>query len=101
MINSPERFFNSATMIHDFVVQLGPQIRACHIKDITLAERLTVHLDEVRPGAGQLDYARLLGDLATLEPDMPVMLEHLPSEEEYTLAAEFVRRVAAQHGYIL
>jgi sugar phosphate isomerase/epimerase len=63
-----------------------------------LADRLTVHLDEVRPGQGALDYPRLLRGLERLEPDIPLMLEHLPSEEEYGAAAEYVRAVARQEG---
>ena len=98
LINCPERYFHNPALIREFVAKLGPHIRSCHIKDIALGQKLTVHLDEVRPGLGALDYQTLLRELRGLEPDLPIMLEHLPSAEEYDLAAQHVRAVAAQEG---
>ena len=63
-------------------------------KDVALADRLTVHLDEVRPGTGRLDYAVYLRELAKLDPDLPLMLEHLSTPEDYRLAADHLREVA-------
>jgi sugar phosphate isomerase/epimerase len=59
-----------------------------------LSGRLTTHLDEVRPGLGGLDYRVYLQELNKLSPDIPLMLEHLPTEEEYALAASHIRAVA-------
>ncbi|MHC4717978.1 MAG: sugar phosphate isomerase/epimerase, partial [Planctomycetota bacterium] len=59
------------------------------------------HLDEARPGAGGLDYPALLTALDTLDPDTPVMLEHLPDQDEYARAAEFIRSTADQVGVTL
>jgi sugar phosphate isomerase/epimerase len=56
---------------------------------------LTVHLDEVRPGLGGLDYPVFLSELARLDPDLPLMLEHLPGTDDYREAAAHVRSVAA------
>jgi sugar phosphate isomerase/epimerase len=95
LISSPQLYFGNGAFIRDFVARLGPYIRSVHAKDILLCENLTVHLDEVRPGLGGLDYQALFRALAALDPDLPVMLEHLPSEEEYRLAARHVRNVAA------
>jgi sugar phosphate isomerase/epimerase len=101
LICSPQLYFGNAAMIKDFVRQLGPYIKGCHAKDITLASKLTVHLDEARPGLGGLDYGVLLTELDKLGPDMKVMLEHLPDQEEYRLAAEYVRSVAGKVGVVL
>ena len=95
LVNSPARYFDTGTLIRDCFVQLGPWIASCHAKDIALASRLTVHLDEVRPGQGGLDYAVFLAEIEPLNPDLPIMLEHLPTEAEYDLAADHIRRVAA------
>ena len=57
-------------------------------------DRLTVHLDETRPGCGGLDYPVYLRELAKLDPEIPLMLEHLPNEEEYRMAADHLRSVA-------
>jgi sugar phosphate isomerase/epimerase len=98
LVASPQLYARSGEMIRDFVRRLGPSIRSCHAKDILLAEKLTVHLDEVRPGAGGLDYRAFLSAVAALAPEMPVMLEHLPAEAEYDLAAAHLREVARSEG---
>jgi sugar phosphate isomerase/epimerase len=98
VINSPQRYFDNAELIRDWFAKLGPYVRSCHAKDTLLSTKLTTHLDEVRPGLGQLDYTVLLKELARLEPDMPLMIEHLKTEEEYQLAAEYVRGRADAAG---
>ena len=101
LVSSPQRYYNTGALIRDFVTQLGPHIRSCHAKGILLADELTVHLSEVRPGLGNLDYAIYLRELDRLDPDTPLMLEHLETPEEYALAAEHVRTVAAGVGVAL
>ena len=101
LICSPRRYFGNAEVIREFVAKLGPHIKSCHAKDILLQDRLTVHLDEVRPGCGQLDYRTYLQALATLPGDVPVMLEHLPDAAEYVAAADHIRRMAKAEGIAL
>lgn len=98
LVNSPRRYFQNAALIQEFVAALGPAIRSVHLKDTRLDQRLTVHLDEVRPGLGGLDIRVLLRELNQLAPDLPVMLEHLPNETEYDLAAAHVRGIAQSEG---
>jgi len=100
-ISSPRLFFENAALIREFVVKLGPFIKSCHAKDIQFSGNLTVHLDEVRPGLGALDYRTLLRELDRLDPDMPLLLEHLPREDDYALAANYVRSVAQEVGVSL
>jgi sugar phosphate isomerase/epimerase len=99
LINTPERYFRNKEFIQDFVARLGPWIKSVHAKDTLLTpDRLTVNLNEVRPGLGTLDYHVLLTELHGLDADMPLMLEHLPAAEEYDLAAEYIRGVADKAG---
>ena len=98
LINSPQRYFAQRDFVREFIARLGPAIRSVHAKDIHLQDKLTVHLDEVRPGLGELDYHSLLRELDRLEPDLPLMLEHLPQAGEYDLAAAYVRGVAGEIG---
>ena len=98
LISSPQRFFNNRAFLHECFSKLGPWIKSCHAKDIALAPRMTTHLDEVRPGLGSLDYSALLHEIRVLDPEIPLMLEHLPDAAEYVLAADYVRSVAAQAG---
>jgi len=95
LVCSPQRYFNNAALIREFFKKLGTHIKSCHGKDILLSENLTTHLDEVRPGLGGLDYAVFLRELSRM-PDVPLMLEHLPNQEEYKKAADYVRSVAAR-----
>ena len=95
---SPRRLLESGAYVRDFVEALGPSISAIHLKDVRLAPGLTVNMPEVRPGLGHFDIAACLRSAATLDPDVPVLLEHLPSEEEYGLAAAHVRDVARGIG---
>ena len=101
LINSPQRYFFNGDFILDFIAHLGSEIRSVHAKDILLQDQLTVHLDEVRPGLGGLDYRTLLRGLDRLEPDLPLMLEHLPQASEYDLAAAYVRGVAEDVGVVV
>ncbi len=94
MINTLPRYYNNGGFLRECFDKLGPYIKSCHAKDIILGEKLTLHLDEVRPGLGHLDYGVFLQEVNKLEPDMPLMVEHLQTEEAYTLAADHIRSVA-------
>jgi len=98
MVVSPEIYFNNGKLIMECFSRLGPYIRSCHAKDIILREDIyTPHLDEVRAGLGKLDYAVFLKELSNLQ-DVPLMLEHLNTEEEYNTAAEYIRKVGRNNG---
>lgn len=98
LIYSPQRYFRNGEIIKNFVDKLGPYIKSCHAKDILLGDKLTVHLDEVRPGCGALDYHTYLSEIENLPGDIPIMLEHLPNSEEYALAAKYIRKIAKEKG---
>ena len=97
MINSPRRYYNNGAFIKECFDKLGPFIKNCHAKDIRLATNLTVHLDEVLLGTGGLDYKVFLTELSKLI-NVPLMLEHLKTREEYTQAAANVRSIAKSIG---
>ena len=96
LVNCPARFLNSTAFLKDCFARLGPHVKGCHLKDITLSGKMTTHLDEVAPGKGGLDYHALLTELSRLDPDTPAMLEHLSKEDEYEDAARYVRKIAAE-----
>lgn len=99
LIHCPARAYDTTGLINECFDKLGRWIVSCHAKDIVLREKLTVHLDEVRPGLGVMDYKTFIRRAAALG-DVPVMLEHLPAEE-YPAAAEYLRRVAGEVGVVL
>ncbi len=95
LICSPQRYFANGELIRECFAKLGPYIKSCHAKDVLLSPKMTTHLDEVRVGMGGIDYAVFLKELSRF-PDVPLILEHLKTAEEYKLAADHLRRVAAQ-----
>ena len=101
LVCSPQRYFTNGTLIRECFARLGPYIKGCHAKDIILRDTLTTHLDEVCPGDGGLDYAVLLQEMDKLDPDVPLMLEHMQREEDYAAGARYIRTVAKQVGVTL
>jgi sugar phosphate isomerase/epimerase len=97
MISSPRRYYNNGAFIKECFEKLGPYIKNCHAKDILLKTDLTVHLPEVLLGTGGLDYKVFLTELSKLK-NVPLMLEHLETKEEYTQAAVNVRRIGESIG---
>lgn len=94
LIISPQVYFKNGDLIKDAFRKLGAYIKSCHAKDILLLENeLTPHLPEVMPGKGGLNYAVFLSELSKLD-NVPLMMEHLKTAEEYKLAAKYVREVA-------
>jgi sugar phosphate isomerase/epimerase len=97
MISSPQKYFNNAEFLKECFAKLGPYIKSIHAKDITILPELTVHLKECRPGLGSLDYTVFLQEASKLR-DIPFMLEHLETQEDYRLAAEYVRATGKKAG---
>ncbi len=98
LINCPERSFNNATFMKEFVARLGGHIRSVHAKDSLMGNHLTLHLEECRPGLGNLDYRTLLTSLEALDPQMPLLVEHLPEATEYDQAVTYIRQEADACG---
>jgi sugar phosphate isomerase/epimerase len=100
-INCPQRFYNNAAFITECFEKLGPRIVSCHAKDLQWVTELNVHFLEVIPGRGQVDYRRYLTELSQLPAPIPLMIEHLKTPEEYTEAANHIRKVAQEAGVTL
>ena len=95
-INSPVRFYQNSQFISECFRKLGPWIASCHAKDLQWVTELNVHFLEVIPGRGQVDYGRYLTELSSL-PDVPLMMEHLKTADDYREAAEYIRTVGAKN----
>jgi sugar phosphate isomerase/epimerase len=97
MISSPQKYYNNDKFIIECFTKLGPYIKSIHAKDILIMPELTLHLEERRPGLGYLNYTVFLKEAAKLK-DVPFMLEHLPTQDEYRLAASYVRETGHKAG---
>jgi sugar phosphate isomerase/epimerase len=99
MISSPQKYFNNAAFLKECFAKLAPYIKSIHAKDIIILPELTVHLEERRPGSGFLDYTVFLQEASKLR-DIPFMLEHLKDQDDYKLAADYVREVGKRAGIL-
>lgn len=95
IIYSPGTYYNNGAMIESFVRRFGSLIKSVHAKDTLLADTLTMHFGECRPGDGVLDYDRLLRALDRVSPDMPLIVEHLKEDTDFDFGIRHIRRVAA------
>jgi len=101
LVISPQVYYKNGEMISEAIKKLGPHIKSCHAKDILLLDNeLTPHLPEVRAGLGNLNYTVFLKELSALK-NVPLMLEHLNSAEDYDLAAKHIRSIANENNIFL
>jgi sugar phosphate isomerase/epimerase len=98
MINTPAKLYDHAAFIRECIDKLGPHVRAVHAKDMTITSALTLDMPERRPGLGDIDFRAFLTEVQRLDPDTPLLVEHLESDEEYVAAVAHVRAVADELG---
>ena len=92
-MNNPRRLYNNTEFIRHTFDLLRDRIVTLHLKDIRLNPNSGVaEFEEVLIGEGDIDYPTLLADIKKLPADIPAMLEHLVTEEEYDRAAAAVRK---------
>ncbi|MBQ7624304.1 MAG: sugar phosphate isomerase/epimerase [Clostridia bacterium] len=91
MLSSPERYFDNARFTNGAIALLGKYTKSCHVKDVLLDTHLTVILKETPCGKGGFDIKNYLERLDELDPDMPVIIEHLENEDEYREAIRYIK----------
>ena len=101
MVYSPDRYYRSGHYIREYITALGPHIRVCHLKDVLLLDAFVFQLHERIPGDGGLDYAALFTALDTLDPDLPIVPEHLSTQADYDRAEGFIRAKVSSLGLSL
>lgn len=99
LINCPRAYWTSGNIMRDCIERFGARIVSAHAKDIEMRQpAISVILREVLVGAGNLDIAANLRELDKLTHEVPYLMEHLPDEKSYDLAAQHIRKVAAEEG---
>ncbi len=83
MINSADRYFHAEEFLDECTDLIGDRIRSCHIKDVHLSERYTIRLEECGPGDGEFPLRYYVSKMNELDHEMPVILEHLNTDDEY------------------
>jgi len=95
LIVSPRQYYDTTSLIKRCFELLGPYIVSAHGKDITLGDKLSLHLSEVIPGRGNLDYRTYLGLLDGT--GIPIMLEHL-ADADYPEARDHLKNTGKALG---
>ncbi len=92
MLNSLDKYRDSAAFIRHCFDLLGPHIVSIHAKDAALTDgALPLSICEVPPGKGTLDLALVMQLADGLGPDTPVFVEHLPDHAAYVDAVRVMR----------
>ncbi|MVM30865.1 TIM barrel protein [Spirosoma sp. HMF4905] len=87
IINTPARYYNNKALIDETFRKLGRWIVSAHAKDIAPKDG---HFIETMPGRGSLDYVAYIRNVTSLPQEVPLLLEHLRTAEEYDEARQFV-----------
>jgi sugar phosphate isomerase/epimerase len=100
VVNSPQRFYQNTDVLNECFDKLGPWILSCHAKDLAWSDpvEMNVHLLEVIPGTGVLDFATYLKRVAALPGEVPLMLEHLKNAAEYDKARRYIQKLGQELG---
>ena len=93
MTNSLERYYQAESFIDRCVELLGDKIRSCHIKDIHLKEEYTFQLQECAPGQGEYPLHYYVEKMNGIDPQMPIILEHLTNDREYIHYMNYLKEV--------
>lgn len=92
MISSPQRYFFADDFMQECFDKLGPYICSCHLKDIRLREELTFQLEEVACGQGSLNIEKYIALANQYNPQMPMIVEHLDTDEEYRRSMNYLKQ---------
>jgi len=98
IVNSPTRFYQNSELLNECFNKLGKWIVSCHAKDLIWDAEYNIHFREVRPGMGSIDYTTYLKRLSGLPQNPPLMLEHLPTAEEYDKARIYLFELGRKIG---
>lgn len=93
MITSPERYFFNERFLDECFAKLKGTICSCHLKDILLKEEYTFQLQECACGEGTLDIKHYAALANAENPDMPMIIEHLTTDEEYAASVRYVQNL--------
>jgi sugar phosphate isomerase/epimerase len=87
--SNPRLFYENGAFIKECFEVLSPWIVSCHAKDTNIVEHASVQITETFIGDGKIDYDVYLREIAKLDPNPTLMIEHL-SEAQLKQGLEFL-----------
>jgi len=95
---SLSRYYHTTELLNECFDMLGEDIIGCHAKDTYIwPDKQTVHVQEVCPGKGVLDYEYYLVQMSRLKWPRALEPEHI-EDEEYPEAKAYIEKIAAKTG---
>ena len=89
-INGFERYKNQRAFMDEVFEKLHGRIVSCHFKDCVLLNDLTFQVKEMPVGEGAFDIDYYAAKVNAEDPELPLMIEHLHSKEEYVKSMKFI-----------
>ncbi|GIV83035.1 MAG: epimerase [Candidatus Roseilinea sp.] len=96
-VGTVRQVHDTASVLNELYDLLGRDMVAAHAKDCRLTDQLVVHIEEVVPGAGVLDYALFMRRFQAACPEGYFIIEHLPNAL-VPQARDFVQAMARRYG---
>ena len=91
MITTPRRYFFNDEFLEECFQKLHGTIVSCHLKDILLKQEYTFQLEECACGQGTLDLDLYIRLASAENPRMPMIIEHLTTDDEYISTVRYVQ----------
>ena len=92
------RYYHTTEFLNECFDLLGEDIVGCHAKDTFIwPDQQTVHVQEVCPGKGVMDYETYLVRMSRLSWPRALEPEHI-ADEEYPEAKTYIEKIAAKTG---
>jgi sugar phosphate isomerase/epimerase len=91
-------YYHTTELLNECFDLLGEDILGCHAKDTwIIPDQQTVHVQEVCPGRGVMDYETYLVRLSRMKWPRSLLPEHIPGDQ-YIEAKAYIEKVAAKVG---
>ena len=97
-ITSAKRYFYHEEFMEECFNKLGNFIKSCHLKNVLLEEEFTLRLTETACEKGGLNLVKYAELIDAVNPELPVILEHLDSQEEYLRSLSWVQELFLNSG---
>ena len=99
LLNSPRRYFGNREFVSHCFSLLGNRVKSCHLKDTRMEpSALTVTIRECVFGEGGFDMLHYIRTAEAVDPEMPMIIEHLPTYEAYDRAVAHIRMLTEADG---
>lgn len=91
-------YYHTTELLNECFDILGEDIYGCHAKDtFIIPDQQTVHVQEVCPGRGVMDYETYLVRISRMKWSRALLPEHIPGDQ-YIEAKAYIEKVAAKVG---